>query len=368
MRQFKTIFLLLLVTFAFFLYIKVNEHFHLIKKSSMFIQSNQTYFVLDGKPFSIRGINEYDLAYNDNQTIDRSFDLLHSIGVTTIRFWLFGDGNPDGFQPQPGVYSETRFKQVDYILYEAQKYNIKVIPVLVNNWKDYGGKDQYIQWVGKNSSNDAVFYTDNSVKSLFVKYLTHILVRKNTYTNVTYANDPAIFAWDIMNEPRSSDQNAMNTFLISVATFIKQKDKQHLVFAGTESASVIGSRSIDTGKSSNLCESPVIDICSVHLYLFNNDQPLYNDYSGVSDFLQSQAAYARGVNKPILMEEFGIADNTRPFGENQLQVMNQISAETKQNGYAGFLIWDWSMTHNSPFTFSPNNTNYSPSALQQLLE
>ena len=41
--------------------------------------------------------------------------------------------------------NEARFKQTDYIFYEATKYNMKVIPVLVNSWTDYSGKDQYIK-------------------------------------------------------------------------------------------------------------------------------------------------------------------------------------------------------------------------------
>src|SRR6185437_13724212 len=128
-----------------------------------------------------------DLAYKSNNEINQTFAQLHSIGINTIRFWLFGDGISDGFQPTAGVYNETRFKQADYVFIEAKKYNIKLIPTLVNNWKDYGGKDQYIRWIGKDPADDATaFYTDTTSKVLFEKYIDYVLARKNTYTKNTY--------------------------------------------------------------------------------------------------------------------------------------------------------------------------------------
>lgn len=323
--------------------------------------------MLGNQPFRVVGVNDYDLAYRNNTAIEQTFANLHSSGVTTVRFWLFGDGNPDGFQPSPGNYNETRFKQADYVIFEAKKYDIKLIPTLVNNWTDYGGKDQYITWNNESPSmSDTPFYTDNHIKSLFENYIAYVLSRKNTYTNTTYADDPTILGWDIMNEPRATDQNEMNTWLISIAAFIKQHDPNHLVFAGTENATVTGNNPADEGKSSNLCANSAIDICSVHLYLFDQTQPLYSSYDQVSNFIQQQQAYAKQVNKPILLEEFGIAANTRPFGEDQLSVLQQIINTSKQNSYAGYLIWDWSDTPDSAFTFSPNGESHNGYSLPDL--
>lgn len=343
-----------------------------INNANQMVKRQGTNLILNNQPFHVVGVNDYDLAYKSNDVIEQTFANLHKAGVTTVRFWLFGDGNADGFQPSAGKYNETRFKQADFVFYEAAKYNIKLIPTLVNNWTDYGGKDQYITWNGENPSlSDTPFYSDNTIKLLFEKYLSYILSRKNTYTNITYADDPTILGWDIMNEPRSSDQEAMNNWLISIAMFIKQHDPNHLVFAGTENATVNGNNPADAGKSSDLCASPAIDICSVHLYLFDQTKPLYTSYAQVSSFLQQQAAYAKEVDKPLLLEEFGIATNTKPFGEAQLPVLKQIIENSQQDGYAGYLIWDWSDISNSPFTFSPNGNaqgSYSISDLENLLQ
>lgn len=348
---------------------------HHTKANAQFIKRNGQNLTLGNKNFRVVGVNDYDLAYRNNTYIAQTFAKLHNAGVTTVRFWLFGDGNTDGFQPSAGDINEIRFKQTDYILYEAAKYNMKVIPVLINNWTAYGGKNQYIEWIGENPATDeTAFWTNNQITSLFKKYINYVLSRRNTYTNVLYANDPTILGWDIMNEPRSNDQVDMNNWLGAIAIYIKQRDHNHLVFAGTENATV--SEPItpaDVGKSSDLCANQAIDVCSVHLYLFNsaNNEPIYNNYTDVANFIQEQENYARQVDKPLLLEEFGIAQNTKPFGENQLQVMKQIVTDAKQNGYAGYLIWDWSNTSNSPFTFSPKGDaqgKYSLSDLRQLLE
>jgi mannan endo-1,4-beta-mannosidase len=337
--------------------------------SNLLVKRNGTNLMFGNQNFHVVGVNDYDLAHKSNKIINQTFISLHKAGVTTIRFWLFDDGEPDGFQPSAGIYNETRFKQADYIFYEAQKYNMKVIPVLVNNWTDYGGKDQYIRWIGKNPATDeTIFYTDNKIKSLFENYISYVLARKNTYTNINYADDPSILGWDIMNEPRSTNQNAMNTWLVSIAQYIKQHDPNHLVFAGTEEAIVPSPTS--EGKSSELCASQYIDVCSIHLYLYDTTQPLYNNFDEVISFMQSQKTYAEKINKPLILEEFGIPQNTTPFGENPLSIMKQIIDATKQEGYAGYLIWDWSDTQTSPLTFSPNGNsqgNYSLTNLEQLL-
>jgi mannan endo-1,4-beta-mannosidase len=288
--------------------------------------------------------------------------------VTTLRFWIFSDGDPNGLQPSPGVYNEKRFRQVDYIIYQANKNNIKLIPTLVNNWPDYGGKDQYLRWAGKNSETDqALFYTNPQIKSIFQNYIQYILSRKNAYTNIKYSDDPTILAWDIMNEPRGPDQSEMNNWLRSMAGYIKEHDPNHLVFAGTE---VSYSPENTEEQSSSLCETNEIDICSMHLYLFYEKKPLNRNYEDVTEFIQRQRNYAKKVNKPLLLGEFGVPSDTLPFGKDPLFIMEQIIDDARDNDLAGYLIWDYADTQYTNFTFTPTGDTqgrYSLSDLEQIL-
>lgn len=333
--------------------------------SGSFVKRQGERLILDGMDYAIVGVNDYALAYQSNDVIDRTFVALQKAGVTTVRFWLFGDGHPDGFQPEPGQINEARFKQADYVIYSAQKYNIKLIPVLVNNWTDYGGKAQYLKWSGKSASTtDPSFYTDPNIRSLFENYLSYVFSRKNTYTNVQYTDDPTILGWDIMNEPRSTSNIEMNNWLASIALDMKAHDPNHLVFVGTERAT---GAVTDEGKSTELCEHNAIDVCSIHLYLFNEQKPLFASYQEVTRYLQMQKVYANKINKPVFLEEFGIATDTKPFGQSQLSVMKQLLGVAQKDGYAGVLIWDWANESKSPFTFSPEvEKGYSLTDLQQL--
>lgn len=63
---------------------------------------------------------------------------------------------------------------------EARKYGVQLILSLVNNWKDYGGKHQYVQWAserGQDIKNDDDFFTHPLVKQY---YKDHIKVAWNS--------------------------------------------------------------------------------------------------------------------------------------------------------------------------------------------
>ncbi len=73
----------------------------------------------------------------------------------------------------------------------------------------------------------------------YKKYVTMILSRVNTITNVTYSHDPTIFALELANEPHTTDnyekdQNIQPGSLIKgwikeVVAHIRMLDKNHMV-------------------------------------------------------------------------------------------------------------------------------------------
>lgn len=75
----------------------------------------------------------------------------------------------------------------------------------------------------------------------YKKYVTMILTRVNTITNVTYSQDPTIFAIELANEPHTTDNYEKNHnmqpgslvkgWIKEVVGHIRTLDKNHMVSA-----------------------------------------------------------------------------------------------------------------------------------------
>lgn len=307
-----------------------------------FVSANGSSLFLGDSVFAAKGVNSYDLAYQSTSTIDTTFKNLSSIGVNTVRFWMFGDGNSDGFQPSAGIMNEARFENADYVIADARVYHIRLIPVLVNNWTDYGGVQQYLSWTGQQPSDQDAFYTNPATISLFENYINHVVTRKNTITGISYSNDPTIMAWEIINEPRfSDDQNYINWFA-QVAQYIKQKDPNHLITVETDDA------------GADYCAVLPVDICTEHLYLYNNTTPIYPTLAAAAFSLQQYIGVTHRDDKPFLLSEVGVSKETNPFGENPVTILKDL---VDANSGSGSLIWNWSNASDTSYGFSPFGTN-----------
>lgn len=66
---------------------------------------------------------------------------------------------------------------LDFVLSEARKYGMKVIPSLVNNYESFGGRKQYVDWArgqGQAIGSDDEFFTNPVVKGF---YKNHVKVK-----------------------------------------------------------------------------------------------------------------------------------------------------------------------------------------------
>lgn len=112
--------------------------------------SNDGHFIRGGRPFHFVGFNQYYMLEKARNEDTRYMvdDLLYEaekLGLTVMRTWAFDD-TPDGFQIAPGVFDETAFRALDYILDRSAAHGIHVILAIVNYWPDYGGMQTYVDW------------------------------------------------------------------------------------------------------------------------------------------------------------------------------------------------------------------------------
>ncbi|XP_055809293.1 mannan endo-1,4-beta-mannosidase 6 isoform X1 [Solanum dulcamara] len=209
------------------------------------VQKSGNQFVVNGQPFYVNGFNTYWLMVfaADQSTrgkVTEVFQQASAVGLSVCRTWAFNDGQWRALQKTPAVYDEDVFKALDFVVSEAKKLKIRLILSLVNNWEAYGGKSQYVKWgkaAGLNLTSDDDFFSHPTLKSYYKAHVKAVLNRVNTFTNMTYKDDPTIFSWELMNEPRcESDPSGdkLQAWIQEMAVYVKSIDPKHLLQIGLE--------------------------------------------------------------------------------------------------------------------------------------
>jgi len=186
------------------------------------------HFVRDGKPFFPVGAHwvpakaamQWPIQW-DPKDIEADFAKMHELGYNMTRLdmvWAW-------FEPRPGDYNPEAFKQLDFLISLAHKYQIYLHPSLF-----IGGEVGEAYWDvpyrhGRNPQSDP------EMLRLETNHAAEFARR--------YANESAILAWDLTDEPpfwivaaQTTDAMAINwTRLITGA--LRRYDPQHAIVAGT---------------------------------------------------------------------------------------------------------------------------------------
>ncbi len=101
-----------------------------------------------------------------------------------------------------GQYNEAAFQALDQIIAEADKAGVKLILTLTDNWRTADGLYGYVIWGGGQHPEE--FFVNPAVVQLYKNHQAAMANRMNTITGRVYKDEPAIFAWDLINEPRSA--------------------------------------------------------------------------------------------------------------------------------------------------------------------
>ena len=124
------------------------------------------HFLLGGHPYHYAGCNNYyQMVYAADPGlrpyVDEVLEEAAAMGLRVIRTWGFNDGVEqwNALQLEPGIYDEQVFQGLDYVLHRADELGLRVILPLVNNWDDYGGMNQYVQWSAEAPPSGGGFVT-----------------------------------------------------------------------------------------------------------------------------------------------------------------------------------------------------------------
>ncbi|WOL20627.1 mannan endo-1,4-beta-mannosidase 1 [Canna indica] len=303
----------------------LSPHSH-VEAAKGFIKTRGLNFVLNGNPFFAHGFNAYwlmTLATDPSQRskVSSAFRDASGHGLLVARTWAFSDGGFNALQYSPGHYNEQTFKGLDFVISEARKYGIRLILSLSNNYATFGGKKQYVQWArnqGQYIALDDGFFTNPVCQGYYKNHVKTVLTRVNTITRIAYKNDPTIFAWELMNEPRCQSDLSGHTiqeWIREMAAYVKSIDNKHLLEVGLEGFYGSSSPHKQFNPSSQVGTDfiannliPNVDFATIHSY---PDQWLSNSNDRfqlvfLSKWIDIHLQDSKSIiGKPLLITEFG---------------------------------------------------------------
>jgi mannan endo-1,4-beta-mannosidase len=300
-------------------------------------------FTSGGKPYRIAGTNMWYAAYLGAFNLDRlkrELDRVAALGINNVRILGSSEFSPlknsvrPTFRNRTPHFNETLLRGLDHALAEMGRRNISTVLYLTNFWEWSGGMMTYLYWTNGGrfvNMNDPAhpwpefpdmsseFYGHAAAVRMFDDYVRAVVSRRNSVTGQLYRDDPAILSWQLANEPRPGGSAAaggrhMKAYLAWIdgtARLIKSIDPNHMVSTGSEGT--MGC--IDSEKCvADAHRSPSIDYVNAHIWPQNWSWADPKDLAGTwptverntREYLARQVAIARTLNKPLVIEEFGM--------------------------------------------------------------
>ncbi len=317
-----------------------------------YVKVRGTHFTQNDKPYYYVGTNMWYGCYlgspgetGDRPRLERELDSLNELGVTNLRILAGSEFSQSlrAVKPailrEPGVVDDSLLLGLDYMLSQMAKRHMKAVLYLTNYWEWSGGMSQYVAWAEKTPSLDpevagwgtfmnysAGFYKHEAANAMFRTYVKSVVTRVNAYNHRTYSTDPAIMSWQLANEPRPGTESPEGTgnlpfyfqWIDKTAGFIKSLDTNHLVSTGSEG--IAGSlQSEEYYLAAHTTKN--IDYCTMHVWPFNwgwfdpkkFEETLPFAQQKALDYLATHVRLARRLQKPLVVEEFGLGRDTGSF-------------------------------------------------------
>ncbi|AKF04963.1 glycoside hydrolase 5 family protein [Sandaracinus amylolyticus] len=323
-----------------------------------FVRVSGTRFVVGGAPFHFVGANVgvvHGLPHR--AAMERTLDAVRADGLRVIRVWALGERAEDApawardfaFRTGEEGWIATSFEHLDRVIDAARARDLRVIVVLANRWRDYGGVPQYLRWAGvpfDEASADAPggpglaqFFDCTRCDALYRAHVRRVVERVSSTSGIAYRDEPTILAWELMNESSVPARSApaLVRWTQESARFIRSLDPNHLIAAGH-----IGyERGADRDTWLAIQRLPEIDYADAHAYPAAYQR--VRDVRELTRWIDDRVQLAHHVaRKPFVFGEFGFSTrHLRVLGVPRARWYDAFLRAGHRDGIAGALVWTY---------------------------
>lgn len=354
-----------------------------------FVRRDGNGFVRDGAPYRVMGANLWyaawlgaDAPFGDRARLVRELDRLKAVGVDNLRIMASGEEGPlknsikPGFTRPDGSPNSALFIGLDFAMAEIARRGMTAVLVLSNFWEWSGGL-QTLLWRANGrymdmndpahpwpafADNTAEFYAAARARALYSEHLERVLTRTNTISGVPYARDPAVFSWQLANEPRpggsdaaiARNAEAYHDWIGTSAARLRALAPDHMVSLGQE-----GTHAANGQEAVVLRAHRDVDYLTAHIWPLVWGWAKGNDLAGTWDnvetrtraYLAAHDRLARQLGKPLVIEEFGFPRDAEAYAptatsewrERFYRLIHGAVEESWRSGgpIAGSAFWAW---------------------------
>jgi len=311
------------------------------------------YFVRDGKRFLPVGAHwvpakaamQWPVQW-DPKEVEADFAKMHELGYSIVRFDMMWPW----FEPRPGDYNPTAFQQLDYLVSLAHKYQIYLHPSLF-----IGGEVGEAYWDvpwrhGRHP------HADPEMLRLETNLATEFGRR--------YANESAIIAWDLTDEPpfwivagQTTDAMAINWTRLIVGG-IRRYDTLHPIVVGT-SGEEVGHGPF---RADNI--APEVDFFSVHPFsIYMPDlfpDPMLSERGTYGAAFE--IAFSNSAGRPAMIHEMG--GSSAQYAPERIATYDRLMMYSGLGaGAIGVDLWCYTdaspeQFHKVPYLRTPQETRW----------
>ena len=374
-----------------------------------FVERRGAGFERSGEAYRVNGANMWyaawlgaDTDFGDRARLGRELDRLKSLGINNLRIMASAEEGPlahsvrPGFTHDDGSANPALFAGLDYALAEIAKRGMTAVLVLSNFWEWSGGM-QTMLWRATGKYIDmgdpahpwpafadatAQFYANGEAREFYAAHVRRVVTRVNSLTGTAYAQDPAIFSWQLANEPRPGGSDAAITHQVDAyydwidgtAATIRALDPHHLVSLGQE-----GTQATNGSEAIVLRAHRNIDYVTAHIWPLNwgwaKGAALDGTWPEVESkthaYIATHARLATALGKPLVIEEFGFPRDGESYAPSAPTTFRErfyrliygsVEQSWRKGGaLAGANFWAWNgeaRAEHADFRFQPGDHAY----------